>query len=159
MNISPVNNNYRNYNTVMFGVNTKQIGNTVQNATGKSGIYQAAVDKLADIRRELEYGRSLLRVNNWFNPADVKESDKATYEMYQSNIKKLEQQKKEVIAGMLKQIKEDSRYKDLSDDCMKRIKEHIDCGSTWEDFCFNDKSIKKIISDMKESSKKSLQNH
>ena len=149
MNISPVNNNYRNYNTVMFRASTKQIGKTVQNATGKSGIYQAAVDKLADIQRELEYGHSLLRVNNWFSPADVKESDKAIYEMYQSNIKKLEQQKKEVIDGMLKQIKENARYKDLSNDCMKLIKEHIDCGSTWEDFYFNDKSINKIIANMK----------
>ena len=46
---------------------------------------------------------------------------------------------------MLKQIRGDARHKDLSEDCMKRIEEHIDCGSTWVGFYFNDESINKII--------------
>ena len=143
-------NSIQNYgisknNAIMFRASTKPICEAVEKAAGKSGIYQAAVDKLATLQRELEYGCSLLRLNNWFNPANVRESDKAIYEMYQSKIKNLKQKKKEVIDGMLKQIREDARYKDLSEDCMKRIEEHIDCGSTWSGFYFNDESISKII--------------
>ena len=50
---------------------------------------------------------------------------------------------------MMKQIKENPNYINLSDDCMKNIREHIDCGSTWRDFYFNDESIMKIIERMK----------
>ena len=138
-----------NCNTITFKANTKPISEAVEKVTSKSGIYQTAVDKLAALQSEIEYGCSLLRLNNWFNPENIRESDKAIYDMYQAKIKNLEQKKKEVINGILKQIREDARYKDLSDNCMKRIEEHIDCGSTWDGFYFNDESINKIIANMK----------
>ena len=138
-----------NYQTNFKGLKDifrkKQVSEVAQKTAGKSGIYQAAVDKLAALQRELEYGCSLLRLNNWFNPENIRESDKAIYEMYQSKIKNIEQKKKEVIDGMLKQIREDARYKDLSDNQIKRIEEHITCGSCWDGFYFNDESISKII--------------
>ena len=84
-----------------------------------------------------------------FNPINVQESDKAIYEIYQSKIKNLEVEKEKVIDGMMKQIKENPNYRNLSDDCMKNIREHIDCGSTWGGFYFNDESIMKIIERMK----------
>ena len=146
-------NNIQNYgilknNAIMFKASTKPIGKTV-GSIAKSGKYQAAVDKLAALQKEIEYGCSLLHVNKWLKPEDVRISDIAIYEIYQSNIKNLEQQKKEVIEGMLKQIREDERYKDLSEGCMERIKEHIRCGSTWPEFYFNDESINRIIAGMK----------
>lgn len=50
---------------------------------------------------------------------------------------------------MMKQIKENPKYNDLSEDCLKNIREHIRCGSTWKGFYFNDESIMKIIEGMK----------
>jgi hypothetical protein len=134
---------------VNFKANSAKVVTQVVEKTNKSGVYQAAVEKLAALQRELEYGCSLLRANNWFNPRNVQESDKAIYEIYQSKIKNLEVEKEKVIDGMMKQIKENPNYRNLSDDCMKNIRQHIDCGSTWGGFYFNDESIMKIIERMK----------
>ena len=134
---------------VNFKANSAKVVTQVVEKTNKSGVYQAAVEKLATLQRELEYGCSLLRVNNWFNPRNVQESDKAIYEIYQSKIKNLEVEKEKVIDGMMKQIKENPNYRNLSDDCMNKIRQHIDCGSTWGGFYFNDESIMKIIERMK----------
>ena len=133
----------------MFRANTKPISEAEQKLVGKSGIYQTAVNKLANLQSELEYGYSLLRTNDWFNPGNVRKSDQTIYEIYQSKIKNLKQEKKEVIDGMLKQIKEDARYKNLSEDCIKHIEEYIDCYSAFEGFYFNDDVINKIIAKMK----------
>lgn len=134
---------------VNFKANGTKVVSEVAQKTNKSGIYQAAVEKLAVLQRELEYGCSLLRANNWFNPRNVQESDKAIYEIYQSKIKNLEAEKEKVIDGIMKQIKENPKYNDLSEDCLKIIREHIRCGSTWGGFYFNDESIMKIIERMK----------
>ena len=128
---------------VNFKANSAKVVTQVVEKTNKSGVYQAAVEKLATLQRELEYGCSLLRANNWFN------FNKATNEIYQSKIKYLEVEKEKVIDGMMKQIKENPNYRNLSDDCMKNIREHIYCGSTWGGFYFNDESIMKIIERMK----------
>ena len=135
--------------TVNFKANGAKAVTGVAQKVSKSGAYQAFVERLAGIQGELEYGCSLLRVNNWFNPKNVRESDKAVYEIYQSKIKNLEAEKEKVIDEMMKQIKENPNYRNLSDECMKNIREHIHCGSTWGGFYFNDEIIMGIIQSMK----------
>lgn len=148
-------NNIQNYGIMSspmlnFKANpSKAIGEVAQKTASKSGIYQAAVDKLAALQGDIEYSCALLRINNWFNPANVRESDKAVYDLYQSKMANLKKQKKEVIDEMIKQVKQDDRYKNLSDECIDLIREHIDCGSTWPGFYFNDESINKILARMK----------
>ena len=51
---------------VNFKANSAKVVTQVVEKTNKSGVYQAAVEKLATLQRELEYGCSLLRANNWF---------------------------------------------------------------------------------------------
>ena len=78
-------------------------------------------DSVTKLKRDLEYGSSLLRSNNWFNPANVSESDKAIYEQYQSSIDSLRKRKKEVIDEILKLVKQNEKNKNLSDDCMEHL--------------------------------------
>lgn len=148
MYMSPINYQPMVNSNVNFQANSSTVKKAAEGVS-KSGVFQAAVDKLASLQSEIEYGCSLLRLNNWFNPANVSESDKAIYELYQSKLANLQQQKKEVIDGMLKQVKQNEKYKNLSDDCMEHIREHIHCGSTWGGFYFNEESINKIIAGMK----------
>ena len=112
---------------------------------GKSGRFQPFVDRLADIQHDISYGLSLMRLNNWYNPSNVREKDRALYEEYTSRIEKLEQQKREIIDEMIEQIKQDDKYKDLSEKDLRYIRDHIDAGSTRYGFYFNDESINKII--------------
>ena len=117
----------------------------VEGKESKSGRFQPFIDRLADIQRDISYGLSLLRLNDWFNPINVREEDRALYDEYTSRIEKLEQQKKEVIDEMIEQIKQDDKYKDLSEKDLRHIRDHIDAGSTRYGFYFNDESINNII--------------
>ncbi len=112
---------------------------------GKSGRFQSFVDRLADIQHDISYGLSLIRLNDWYNPSNVREEDRALYEEYTSRIEKLEFQKKEVIDEMIEKIKQDDKYKDLSEKDLRDIRDHIDAGSTRHGFYFNDESINKIM--------------
>lgn len=126
-------------------ISIKDSEKKVEKKESKSGRFQPFVDRLADIQHDISYGLSLLRLNDWFNPVNVREEDRALYEEYTSRIEKLEQKKKEVIDEMIEKIKQDDKYKHLSEKDLRRIRDEIDAGSTRYGFYFNDESINKII--------------
>ena len=134
------NENYRNkeYESIKYSEKKSE-------EIGKSWRFQSFVDRLADIQHDISYGLSLIRLNDWYDPSNVREEDMALYEEYTSRIEKLEQQKKEVIDEMIEKIKQDDKYKDLSEKDLRHIRDHIDAGSTRYGFYFNDESINKII--------------
>ena len=107
--------------------------------------FQSAVEKITELQQRIEYGYSLLRLNNWTNPRNINEQEKTLYEAYTSIIENLETQKQEVIEEIIDQIKQDEKYINISEENIKAIRNHINRASTWSDFYFNEEKINEIV--------------
>lgn len=150
-------NSIQNYgisknNAIMFKASTKPIGEAVENVASKSGIYQAAVDKLAALQSEIEYGCFLLRQipHNWCNPDSASEPSRAICKQYHAKIEELTKEKKKIIAEMVDPLLQQEKYKGLPKGYRERIINDEEAGSTWRGYFFNEKELDQRIAKMKE---------